>query len=86
MIREEAMVIEWSSDPHPADRGELWDSSLHDEIHKLRIFVEGLLGQNMKHKRVMDVESIIVVILVWQKLKRHSGTVMLHDASESFTC
>lgn len=63
MIREEAAVIEWSSDPHPADRGELWDSSLHDEINKLRVFVEGLLGQNMKHKRVMDIESVIVILV-----------------------
>ena len=43
MIREEAMVIEWSSDPHPADR-EIWDSSVHDEIQKLRDFVEGYRG------------------------------------------
>ena len=43
MIREEAMVIEWSSDPHPADR-EIWDSSVHDEIQKLRVFVEGHRG------------------------------------------
>ena len=43
MIREEAMVIEWSSDPHPADR-EIWDSSVHDEIQKLRDFVEGYCG------------------------------------------
>ena len=43
MIREEAMVIEWSSDPHPADR-EIWDSSVHDEIQKLRDFVLGHRG------------------------------------------
>eukprot|EP00434_Breviolum_minutum_P032125 symbB.v1.2.028412.t1/scaffold2968.1/size66330/2 len=57
MIREEAMVIEWSSDPHPADRGELWDSSLHDEIHKLRVFVEGQFKQQGELLKQLNVHA-----------------------------
>eukprot|EP00435_Cladocopium_sp_Y103_P002469 s2627_g1.t1 len=64
MIREEAMVIEWSSDPHPADR-EIWDSSVHDEIQKLRVFVEGQFKQqaellkqlSVNHRRGREVRA-----------------------------
>ena len=45
MIREEAMVIEWSSDPHPADTREMWDqTALNQEIQNLRNFIAGQLG------------------------------------------
>lgn len=54
MIREEAMVIEWSSDPHPADR-EIWDSSVHDEIQKLRDFVEGQFKQQAELLKQLSV-------------------------------
>lgn len=54
MIREEAMVIEWSSDPHPADR-EIWDSSVHDEIQKLRDFVLGQFKQQAEFLKQLSV-------------------------------
>lgn len=44
MIREEAMVLEWPSDPHPAD-AEIWDAGVNDEIPKLRTFIEGQFRQ-----------------------------------------
>mmetsp|Transcript_29087 Transcript_29087/g.68554 ORF Transcript_29087/g.68554 Transcript_29087/m.68554 type:complete len:628 (+) Transcript_29087:36-1919(+) len=46
MIREEAMVIEWSSDPHPADTREMWDqAAMNQEIQKLRNFIAGQFSQ-----------------------------------------
>ena len=47
MIREEAMVIEWSSDPHPADMPEMWDqTAVNQEIQNLRNFIAGQRGRS----------------------------------------
>ena len=58
MMREEAMVLEWSSDPHPADT-DVWDSGINAELQNLRTFIEGHPGsENDKGDSVYDVLDI----------------------------